>query len=183
MKSSYNTFINNIFRCGKLTYHIPYPLSLLNRRDFQLALWDTYFGNPCNCDPSSSESNSDTAQTQQGHGSHDRSPHHSRTSNSGPHHHTQHHHHHHSHHHDHQRASRLRRSVRDTRRENEGHEHSHGARNDLRITLHRNRMAEILSNRISKCRFEDTLCHILYSNGIRYRRRHARLANRLLQNQ
>ena len=48
------------FRCGKLTKHIPYPDSLLSKRHFQVALFNAYFGNPCNCDPT--QHNSDTSQ-------------------------------------------------------------------------------------------------------------------------
>lgn len=161
-------------RCGYLTYHIPYPLSLLNRRDFQLALWDTYFQNPCDCEPGQAtaiQSGSESVQTGQGQSFPDHHQHHQ-----------QHHGHHNQHHHHGHRAGRLPRHIAHHSRPNRRNPELQDIHEDPQITLHTNRWAEILSNRISKCRFEDTLCHILYSNGIRYRRRHARFVDRMLQN-
>lgn len=149
-------------RCGYLTYHIPYPRSLLNRHEFQNGLWNTYFSNPCNCESvHSSYVQSETqqaqvpdrGQSQHGHGQ------------------QQHQHQHHHHHHGHSRH-RVRRHQR--------HPGHNSPQPSSGITLHRDRWSEIFSNRISKCRFDDTLCHILYSNGIRFRKRHERFVNRLL---
>ncbi|KAL4236278.1 Selenoprotein P [Mactra antiquata] len=55
-------------RCGLLTEHIPYPRSLLNRRDFQAALWQAYFSNPCDCTPTDPPSTSSDSQPETAHG-------------------------------------------------------------------------------------------------------------------
>lgn len=100
-------------RCGRLTRHIPYPESLLSKRNFQDALFDAYYNNPCNC-VESSAATGDLPQESV-------SP--------------QRHHPHHSGQHSRNRHGRRNRQRRHAAIPN--------------VVLHRNRLSEILSNRIS----------------------------------
>lgn len=132
-------------RCGYQTYHIPYPESLLNRNNFQTALWNTYFANPCDCGSTHPSLQSPGSQSQRGN---QQTRHHGHQQGSTG---------NHGHHQHHRRTRRQR---------NQGHQ-------DIGdVVLHRDRWSEIMSNSISKCRFDDTLCYIMYSNNIRFRHRY-----------
>ena len=100
------TFLSNLSsRCGYLTYHIPYPRSLLNRREFQTKLWETYYSNPCNCDPTQPFNYpEDTASPESPRLSSTGDVDQSRDQNHG--HHQHHGHHGHGHHHHGQREKR-----------------------------------------------------------------------------
>ncbi|XP_052256311.1 selenoprotein Pb-like [Dreissena polymorpha] len=153
-------------RCGLLTHHLRLPNSLLNKRHFQNALWETYFDNPCQCDLSSSQILPVAVVTP--------APNRRRPNNRGSrnqNHNGQHNHHHHHNHHQHQQGHRNTRMKRDLSR-------SHDSPNEL--ILIRSRMREILSNRISSCRPDDTLCHIIRSNGLPFRPNHRRFVKKNL---
>lgn len=96
------------FRCTYLTHHIPFPRSLLNRREFQSSLWEAYYSNPCNCDPTAAQ-----PQRSQVSAAATNSQETYRTSRNGGHH--QHHHHHPQQgHQQHHHGRRNRRDVGDT---------------------------------------------------------------------
>lgn len=108
-------------RCGQLTRHIPYPDSLLRHRHFQDAMFEAYYHNPCNCVINTSQPvSSHSAQDTPRDSLQRHQPHHSR-----------------------QHRRRLDQNNR--------HRQRHRRNAVLSdIVLHRDRMSEILSNRISK---------------------------------
>ena len=95
------SFYRYNFRCGRLTHHIPFPASLLTERHFQRALIQTYYRNPCGCDPQSNSIPDLDQQSQENlpRANRNNNRHHSGRHHGNHHHgsHDRHAHHHHSH--------------------------------------------------------------------------------------
>ncbi|XP_052777156.1 selenoprotein Pb-like [Mya arenaria] len=153
-------------KCGMLTYHIRYPDSLLSKHHFQDGLWGTYYSNPCSCDPNSpreSQHNSyqSNENSQPSHQDHHEQQHHN-------HHHGDHQHHHHG------RVGRQRRHV--NHRKQEGVQNVHA--------LKKVRAADSVPMFHEDCRHDDTLCQVLSSTRLRFRKRYkARRISRLVSRQ
>jgi len=146
-------------RCGLLTHHIRFPYSLLNRQNFQNALWNTYYQNPCGCGTG--------AQGQVAHNTGQSQPaEHSRGHGGG----RGHHHHH----------GRTRHQRHHRREDGRSKRHADVHLHTDRLESRQGRLADRMAKRISQCPSNDTFCHVLLSKRLRYRQKYPEDADQRL---